>query len=518
MICLVGQAWAYAQAPSRPSPPLSAASPNVGQNPEDAFLSPTAYVNAYFDFEFDFPQDAKLKPVAVPTSADRRIQLLDLVGAAPQHAMVSISAYEYKNKNYTDAKGILRRELDQYLFVGVEELHGLTKTTIDGHPFYYFEVRRGVDQRTELAGEMNGYVLVVMLQANDAAMLKELASAVYHADFFPPQDVSRHVGAGAISYEGPAISSQRLQEIKAAAPAEHMDPGKIDGNLYRNSQIGLEYEFPKGWSIEPQGAIAPAVEHYREKVSGEPIMGPRERAAVKACRRTLLSAWRTKPGADGQVPYDEFGEVTLAAMPLSCFPNIQFPDDPKDSAAIRRFVVGLSLTEPLERDMNDVRSYEAGGKPFVLTHGTIAYKEDGDELSRRISVALALTRQRGYLLIWLLAAPHDAELRQLLTARIGFDGESAGGEASEHNHGAGGAATETKAQPVDPSSSGQAENATASTSPSAESATSGATAPAAPTDAGSKSQAYVPPSLLRDGESRQGQQIEGQPLPLKKPN
>ena len=83
---------------------------------------------------------------------------------------------------------------------------------------------------------------------------------------------------------------------------------------------------------------------------------------VKACRRTLLSAWRTQPATDGQVPYDEFGEVTLSAMPLSCFPNIHFPDDPKDAAAIRRFVIGLSLTEPLQRDMTDARTYEAGGQ------------------------------------------------------------------------------------------------------------------------------------------------------------
>jgi hypothetical protein len=507
LICLVVQARAFAQSQSQQPSSLPTASPILGQNPEDAFLSPTAYANAYFGFEFDFPQDANLKPVAMPTSTDRRIQLLDMVGATQQHAVVSISAYEYKNKNYTDAKGILRRELDQDLFVGVEELHGLAKTTIGGHLFYYFEVRRGVEQLTELAGEMSGYILVVALKANDANMVKELTAAFYHANFFAPQEASRRAGAGAIAYEGPAISSQRLQEIKAAAPAEHMDPGKIDGNVYHNAQIGLQYEFPKGWSIEPQGAIAPAVERYREKVSGDPSLGPRERAAVKACRRTLLSAWRTKPAADGEVPYDEFGEVTLSAMPLSCFPNIEFPADAKDSSAIRRFIVGLSLTEPLERDMTDVRSYEAGGRPFVLTHGTIAYREEGDELSRRVSVALALTEQRGYLLVWVLAAPHDAELRQLLSAKVGFDGDTASGEASNRNQGAGGAAPETKPPAAGPSTP----------APSQSGSGTAMSLPAA-ADPASNSQTYASPSLLRDGESMQSQQTQGQPLPEKKPN
>ena len=509
LICVVGCIWVVAQSQPQP-PPTPVSSPVSGQNPEDAYLSPTAYANAYFGFEFEFPADAKLKPIAMPTSMDRRIQLLEMIGGAPQHAVVSISAYEYKNKNYTDAKGILRRELDQDLFVGVEELHGMAKTTIGGHQFYYFEVRRGVEQFTELAGEMNGYVLVVALKANDAAMVKELVSAFYHANFFPPQEASRHAGPNPVSYEGPAISAQRLQEIRAAAPAEHMEAGKIDGNVYRNSQIGLEYEFPKGWSIQPQGAIAPAVERYREKVSGEPLMGPRERAAVKACRRTLLSAWRTKPGADGEVPYDDFGEVTLSAMPLSCFPNIEFPEDAHDAGAIRRFVAGLSLTEPLERDMTDVRSYEAGGRPFVLSHGTIAYREEGDELSRRISVAMALTAQRGYLLIWVIAAPHDAELRPLLAAKVTFESDSADRDAAVHNdRGAGGAAPENNAQSAEPPASQPATQAGAGNSPTA-------ATPANAPDPSAKSQAYVRPSLLRDGETMQGQQ--GKPVSDTKPN
>ena len=122
-------------------------------------------------------------------------------------------------------------------------------------------------------------------------------------------------------------------------------------------------------------------------------------------------------------------------MPLSCFPNIHFPDDPKDAAAIRRFVAGLSLTEPLQRDMTDARTYEAGGKSFVLTHGTIAYKQDGDALSHRISVAMALTQQRGYLLLFLFAAPHDAELRELMASNVGFDAEPPNQEAVADKNG-----------------------------------------------------------------------------------
>jgi hypothetical protein len=523
LFCLLAEVWALAQFEDLLRSPAAnppADTEHVGPGPEDALLSPTCYVNIYFGFKLDFPSDAKLKAIAVPATADRRIQLLEVVGASPEYAAISISAYEYKNKNYTDAKGILRRQLDQELFVGVEELHGLAKISIANHPFYYFETRRGAEQHMDLATDLPGYVLLVMLKANDPRMVKELASEFYHLDFFPPPEATGHATSDARPYDGPAISTERLREVKASAPAEHMDPGKIEGNIYRNTQIGVQYEIPKGWSVQPHGAIEPAVIHYREKVTGEPALGPRERAVVQACRRTLLSAWRTKPDADGQVPYDEFGEVTLSAMPLSCFPNIHFPDDPKDAAAIRRFVAGLSLTEPLQRDMTDARTYEAGGKSFVLTHGTIAYKQDGDALSHRISVAMALTQQRGYLLLFLFAAPHDAELRELMASNVGFDAEAPNQEAVADKNGGG-----TPENPVPPASRGAnampplSRPAPAADGTTAPAATTPASQPApAPAPAAAGSQAYAPPTLLREGEDMQSQQSEGKPLPGKKPN
>lgn len=518
-LCLLTRTCVSAQA--QEAVPTPAPDAVAERDPEDALLSPSSYTNAFFGLQFDLPPEAKLKPIAMPASADRRIQLLELLGSAPAYASVSLNAYEYKNKNYTDAKGILRHQLDQELFVGVEELHGLSKISIGGIPFYYFETRRGVEQHVEVAGQVNGYVLYAAFRANDAKMVKDLAAAFYRAQFFPPKEASQRAGAGAVAYQGPAISSQRLREVKAAAPAERMDPGQIEGNVYRNAQIGMRYEFPKGWSLHLEGAIEPAVVRYHEKVTGEPVMGPRERAVVKACRRTLLSVWRTTPDADGQVPYDEFGEVTLYAMPLSCFPNIHFPDDPKDAPAIRRFIVGLSLTEPLQRDMSDARSYEAGGRSFVLTRGTIAYKEAGDELSRRVSVATALTQQRGYLLIWLFAAPHDTELRELLNAKMGFDAEPANRESSVSRSAGGSGASDGGQSVADTSARTNAatvktEQGTAAPSVTTSSTTANPPAPSTAQAAGA--QAYAPPSLLREGEDMQGQQMQGKPIPGKKPN
>jgi hypothetical protein len=94
----------------------------------------------------------------------------------------------------------------------------------------------------------------------------DLMAAFAKAEFFRTQEAQKRAGPQAQVYQGPAISAQHLREVREARPAEHIDPGKVAGNVYSNSQIGMTYQFPAGWSVEPQGAVEPAVEHYREKV------------------------------------------------------------------------------------------------------------------------------------------------------------------------------------------------------------------------------------------------------------
>ena len=499
VVLVFGLLWMLAgTAASAQSSAEPSNSPNggFGSDPEDAYVTSTRYTNAYFGFSLELPDAAALKLVPQPASMDRRIQLLEMAGAAPERAGITLDAFEYKNKNYTDAKAMLRSRLDQELFVGVEELHGIGKTTVGGRPFYYYETRRGIDQHVVLTAEMDGYVLSANLQARDPKMVRELMAAFSRIEFFPPKEAKDRAGAQAQAYQGPAISAQHLREVREGLPGQHIDPGKVKGRIYVNDQIGMTYEFPAGWSVHAEGAVEPSVERYREKVLGEPLLGPREKAVVKACRKTLLSVWRSKPQADGEVPYDDFGEVTLSTMPLACFPNIHFPEDSRDAAAVRQFISGLSFTMPLQRDMNTARTYEAGGKTFVLTHGTIAYKDAGEALSRRISVALAMTAQRGYLLIWLFAAPHEDELRELLAAKVGFDGASNSGGSPQTMPGGGMASREEPVKP-DAALSGEAPKAAKpETTTGASSEATSADSAAAPPVAGAPAQpAQSKPSL-----------------------
>ena len=121
--------------------------------PSRAISRPPATPAGISGLSFDLPADVQLEPVPRPVAHDGRIQMLQLAGPPPAYAAVSIFAVPLRAKTAPDAKAILRKALDQELFYGVEELHGLSKTTLAGRLFYFYETRRGAEQHMAFAGQ-----------------------------------------------------------------------------------------------------------------------------------------------------------------------------------------------------------------------------------------------------------------------------------------------------------------------------------------------------------------------------
>ena len=490
--------------------------------PDQGYLSPTRYINRYFGFAFDLPPDMRLEPIPQPVARDDRVQILQLGGPPPAYPSVAIFAFPLRAKPSTDAKVVLRKGLDQELFYGVEELHGLSKTMLDGHQFYFYETRRGADQHMALATNLEGYVVVVKLAANSEKAVKELESSFQHVAFIAPEKAQEYAGADAWEYEGPAISSHRLAQLQADPPVKHIDPGKFTGNVYENQSLGLHYRVRPGWILESEGAVQPAIERSRKSDVDQPWIGTGEQELMKICNRTLFSAWAKRPGTSGQLSYDDFGEVTVSAISTACFPGMRFPDKVADKRSIEDFLLQFGLTHPVLRDMRDAKAFSAGGSVVVYLHGTVAFQVPGDELSRRLSISLAVTSRRGYLLTWFFAAPHDSELKELLEEKIAFDGEPplteeartpkpGGGESSP----ASSSATAPSPAPATPSitqpAATSAPGASTSSAPQAQRGTAAGT-DATQADAPAAS-ASSRPSLLRPGETMRDQQTSGKPIP-----
>lgn len=532
-------------APSAAGSTTSSAEPRY---PEQAYLSPTRYTNEFFGFSFDLPADAHLAPIPEPVAAEGRIQLLQLGGPAPGDATISIAAFPPAGKNAPDAKATLRKALDQELFRGVEELRGLSKTALAGHQFYFYETRRGIDQHMLAAADLAGYLVLVQLGAHNESMVKELESSFQRIVFFEPGQARLYIVADAQAYEGPAISSHRLAQLEADPPNGHIDVGKLEGNIYHNPVLGFSYQVPSGWIAESQGAVLPAVERARAAdplaglLGGGPDAGAAERQLMKACSRTLFSVWAKRPEPDGQISYDDFGEVTLSAISAECFPGVRFPSNSTDTQALRDFLLLIELTHPILRDMRDAKAFTMGNMVFLLLHGTIGFTVPNDELARRLSVAMVITERRGYLLTWFFAAPHDSELQQLLAERVKFDPAPTTENAGAAKAGSGEAHGKAIAQPVAASASSAAGSTSQPTGSGSETGGSlpgggstGDNNPASTTagnqngapnsggtaaDSSSQQQnsnpsstpQATPPTLLRPSETIEGQQGNGPPI------
>ncbi len=501
-------------AQSKTPAPASSSSADDSSYPEKAYLSPDRYTSDYFDFTFELPPDAHLRPQSLPASRNGNIEVLELVGPPPADAEITIMAIPTASGNKQDAKAYLREELDQELYRGVEELRGLSKANIAQHQFFLYETRRGIEQHMMLATTIGDYILEVVVSSHDEKMVKRLETAVQHLEFFPPENAKQYIAANSKPYDGPSISSHRLALLEQNPPAKQIDPGKIEGDFYENAQLGFSYRIPQGWVIRQEGLVQPAIERYKAKEEfGRPRMGRSEHILMDACSKTLFSAWAKRPADDGEISYDDFGEVTVSAIALSCFPTLQVPKQGSDVSAFKDFVGQFSLTHPIVTDMGSGKVFSQDNIVFVYLHGTVAFGVPNDELSRRLSLAMAITERRGYLLTWFFAAPHDAELQGLTNERAVFDKEPPVSVA-------------TAAKP-DANKAPGATDAAANTAPSESSATapSGSNSPATSSsqvpssDASNSSAADSSepqaepasnrPSLLKPGETIQTQQGKG---------
>ncbi len=511
-LLMLGGAVCLAVQAQQPAASETSAAPVAESSyPEKAYLSPERYTNEYFGFSFELPPDAHLRPQALPASRNGNIQILELVGPPPADGEISIAAIPTATGNKQDAKTYLRESLDQELYRGVEELHGLSKANFAQHQFFLFETRRGIEQHMIMATTIGDYILEVMVAGHDEKTVKRLVTSVEHLEFFPASDMQKYVQADSKAYDGPSISSHRLALLEENPPAKQIDPGKINGDFYENAMLGFSYRIPQGWVLKSEGAVQPAIERYRAKEDfGRPRIGRSEHILMDSCSRTLFSAWAKPPAADGLISYDDFGEVTVSAIAMSCFPTMEFPKQGSDLQGFKDFVGQFSLTHPIVEDMGTGKLFSQDGIVFAYLHGTVAFQIPNDELSRRLSLAMAMTERRGYLIVWFFAAPHDQELQGLTNERVIFDSAPAVSVA-------------TAAKPAEPkptvsggSASFNATNTLQTAAPSnaapANSADSSAAAASgdqsAPAPAASDQQQSPPassdtdhPSLLRPGES-----------------
>ncbi len=146
--------------------------------------------------------------------------------------------------------------------------------------------------------------------------------------------------------------------------------------------------------------------------------------------------------------------------------------------------------------MREAKVFTEDGMTFLFVEGTVGFQVPNDELSRRLSLGMAITQRRGYLLTWFFAAPHKQELLALTNQRASFDPEPVAKVSNSPVPG-GGVADAAASQ------ANNSSNAAATTAGQGQE----------PTD--QPQQASSRPSLLRPGETMESPQGNGAPVKKK---
>lgn len=194
--------------------------------------------------------------------------------------------------------------------------------------------------------------------------------------------------------------------------------GDISGNTYRNTDLGLRYEFPTGWNVSPEATTPEHQYGWKDDPSGKSTANP--------CSRRLLFVTKHHEGMT-LIGLDPMAVVV--AVDPACLPDATFPQSPNDQKATRRVVEQvldhIQTPRLAWKSESKVHPFEYAGRVFIeLSHSfSIVIREPGSKGLQRVISSVAVAPVGKYWVVWIFVAANDADLGDLKGSRIFFDEE-----------------------------------------------------------------------------------------------
>lgn len=406
-----------------PKPPSPHTSVDEQLLPENGHLSNTTYTSDYFGFAFDLPIAARGHLIMLPLMPDRQHALLALQFENPRHAgTITVTAIEPRPGLEAPTPEQQQQEFNNWASSGSAPQGRALHYPIPDYMLrtgrFYSSVRhKGENYAAVYWTRINNYNIKIVVASNDQDFLRKSKHAITAAHFYCTQDDGtltttdgKRVKPEGDLYMGPTVpTSLATAAIKDKPAVETIPLGEVSGGVYRNPDLGLQYEIPKGWDVS-QG-----------EANNDPprdAIALREHEFLHACSQTLLRIAQHGP-SDGS-PNAARPAILLRGLDPSCL-AMRIPSSLTDKNAVDNVSASLEVLSEFGEIGSD-ELVSISDHLFMMFHGTVASSASGQELAQRLSQVIYATLHHKVLLVWSLMAPTATDLDAIPTTGITFDG------------------------------------------------------------------------------------------------
>lgn len=386
--------------------------------PEAGFLSDTHYTSQFFGFSFDLPLTVHGHEIMMAVMPEKEHALLALQYEDRTHkGYMTVTANDPRPGFDINTPEKTEEQLREWARTGTapggpQQLY-IPDFLLRSTHFYHQFRREGRNYAAQYWIGINNYLVRVVIRTNDPDFLHKAKEAMSAVQFYCRKDDGtlttedgKPVKLTGEPYSGPTVPTFLVNAALHDEPAKNIPRGKVTDGVYRNPDIGVQYELPRGWKETSTDRSDPPVDPT----------ALREYQFLHACSQKLLEISPPTPA-----PAEELQPViVLRALDPNCL-SMHTATSLTDKHTTDAVAAALEeFGEFGEIGSDELRTIS--GHLFMIFHGTIANSARSEDLAQRLSQNLYATRYNKMLLIWSVMAPTAAALDQIPTGNVAFEG------------------------------------------------------------------------------------------------
>lgn len=217
------------------------------------------------------------------------------------------------------------------------------------------------------------------------------------------------------------------------AGVAQVSSGTVSGNVYRNPDLGLRYEFPKGWVVNDEKTERRTIADQSQFVWAKDISPRRSSVKGRQCAKSLLFVTKYPE----EMKTNDFNPfVFVIAADPQCI-TASSPSDTKDQETIQRIADQLDVyfetvnIKELKQPPTKVHAFENSGRVIVERDARyLVTWVTSDIPYAEVSTSTEVIASGKYWTIFMFGGGDDAQLAWLRATKITFDSPTPSSEGT----------------------------------------------------------------------------------------